>query len=166
MYKIRRAERADIPKLIELRSKMFHLVWEDTSNIEQMNRFSEPYFKEKIDSGEFVAWFAETDSAEVVACSALSFYYLTPKPTNLEGKYGYISSMYTEGAHRRRGLARRLLQTTLSYAREIGVTDIRLRASDDGRPLYESAGFRAWNEMGLALEEHPSKKWLLAIWCG
>ncbi len=157
MYRIRRIEGADIPKLIELRCKMFHLVWDDTANIEKMNQLSESYFKEKIEADEFVAWFAERDSVEVVACSALSFYSLPPKPSNIEGKYGYISSMYTEEAHRRKGLARKLLQATLDYAGEIGVAHIKLHASDYGRPLYESAGFKAWNEMHLILDGQGPK---------
>ncbi len=152
MYKIRRATVADIPVLIEMRSRMFESFVDDKETIDEMNRFSKSYFREKIESEEFIAWFAEDRSGEVVACSALSFYYLPPKPFNLDGKYGYISSMYTKEGHRRRGLARQLLQAILEYAKDTGLRCVKLHASEVGEPLYASAGFCKWNEMGLVID--------------
>ena len=99
-----------------------------------------------------MAWVAEDEGGEVVACAALSFYYLPPKPFNLAGKYGYISSMYTEEEHRGKGVARKLLQRALDCAREEGLTMVKLHATEAGVSLYESAGFKKWNEMALAVE--------------
>ena len=87
-----------------------------------------------------------------MACAALSFYYLPPKPFNLAGKYGYISSMYTEEGHRRKGLARQLLQEALDYAQEEGLKMVKLHAAEAGVSLYESVGFKKWNEMALVVE--------------
>ena len=59
--------------------------------------------------------------------------------------------MFTDAAHRRRGLARRLMETMLEWCRAEGMRFLYLHASDDGRPLYESLGFTPTNEMRLAL---------------
>ncbi|HCR18612.1 MAG TPA: hypothetical protein DIU35_14125 [Candidatus Latescibacteria bacterium] len=153
LYTIRKAELDDISVLIEFRAKMFALVWTEGGNLDEMSSFSNSYFRDKINDQEFHAWIAETESGEPVACSALSYYHLTPKPSNIEGRYGYISSMYTEDEHRRKGLARRLLKATLEFAKASGLRYVKLHASEFGRPLYEAEGFKAWNEMSLDLED-------------
>ncbi|MDA0744951.1 MAG: GNAT family N-acetyltransferase [bacterium] len=152
MYTIRKAEPSDIPALINFRARMFELVWKGGGNINAMNEYSGPYFIKKMAANEFHAWIAETESGKPVACSALSFYYLTPKPSNIEGKYGYISSMFTDEAHRRKGLARKLLQAALDHAKSVGLQTVKLHASEYGQPLYESVGFTHLNEMGINLE--------------
>jgi len=153
MYTIRKAELNDIPALIDFREKMFALVWTGGGSLEEMSTFSHAYFREKMAAGELHAWIAETDSGQPVACSALSYYFLTPKPSNLEGKYGYISSMFTEEDHRRKGLARKLLRAAIDFGKASGLRYVKLHASDYGIPLYESEGFEAWNEMSLDLGE-------------
>ena len=94
---------------------MFALVWTEGGNLDEMSSFSNSYFRDKMNEQEFHAWIAETESGETVACSALSYYYLTPKPSNIEGRYGYISSMCTEDEHRRKDLARQLLKLSLIH---------------------------------------------------
>mgnify|MGYP003548309000 CR=1 FL=1 len=44
-----------------------------------------------------------------------------------------------------------LVDEALGVCRESGVTAVSLHASDAGRPLYESLGFVATNEMRLSL---------------
>ena len=61
--------------------------------------------------------------------------------------------MYTDPAHRRRGLARRLMETMIAWARAEGHATLYLHASDEGRGLYESLGFAPTNEMRLVLLE-------------
>jgi GNAT superfamily N-acetyltransferase len=63
-----------------------------------------------------------------------------------------IVNVYTEPAHRRRGLARRLMVAMLDWLREQGYGTVSLHASDYGRPLYESLGFAATNEMRMQLK--------------
>ena len=151
MYRIRKADTSDISTIIEFRARMFALVWTGGGDIEEMNRYCVPFFEEKIASGEFVAWIAETEDGTPVACSALSFYNLPPKPANLDGRYGYISSMLTDEIHQRIGLGRKLLTEAPDYAKANDVTSIKLHASNYGRPLYEFMGFKSLNEMGIVL---------------
>jgi GNAT superfamily N-acetyltransferase len=62
-------------------------------------------------------------------------------------------NVYTEPAHRRRGLARRLMHEMLGWCRARRVARVVLHASDDGAALYASLGFlRKTNEMSLVLK--------------
>jgi GNAT superfamily N-acetyltransferase len=63
----------------------------------------------------------------------------------------WIVNMFTEPEYQRRGLARRLVREMIDWGRASGLRFLYLHASDAGRPLYESMGFVANNEMRLAL---------------
>ena len=54
--------------------------------------------------------------------------------------------------YRRRGIARRVMCTMLSWLAEQGVQHVTLHATDVGRPLYAELGFEDSNEMRLAAE--------------
>lgn len=71
----------------------------------------------------------------------------------LATRYAYIVNVYVEPACRRRGIARVLLQTILDWCAQQNLNIIALHASDFGRPLYESLGFTATNEMRLIKRE-------------
>ena len=66
------------------------------------------------------------------------------------GRWGHIANLYTEPAHRRHGLARRLMRTMLDWCNSHDIDHVTLAASDEGRPLYESLGFKATSEMKLS----------------
>lgn len=63
----------------------------------------------------------------------------------------YVNAVYVQPAYRRRGVAKQLMQLTIRWARERGCARVRLRASDEGRYLYEQIGFREGREMELNL---------------
>ena len=52
-----------------------------------------------------------------------------------------VYNMYTEPHHRRRGLARRILESMHAWCAETGVRLIGLAASPDGQPLYQALGY-------------------------
>jgi len=64
-------------------------------------------------------------------------------------RYAYVNGVYVYPNYRRRGIARRLMNMAIDWARERGCVQVRLRSSDDGRPLYRSLGFAASSEMQL-----------------
>ena len=63
----------------------------------------------------------------------------------------YVNAVYVKPAYRRRGIASRLMQLVVAWARERNCRSVRLRASEDGRFLYESLGFHEGREMELDL---------------
>jgi GNAT superfamily N-acetyltransferase len=97
---------------------------------------------------DFVAWIADVDG-EPVASAGLIWFDHAPGPANPIGREAYILNVYTRPEARRMGLARALMERLLQEARTAGVRRIWLRASDDGRPLYESMGFQPANYLEL-----------------
>ena len=65
------------------------------------------------------------------------------------GREAYITNMFTDREHRRKNLARQLMQVIIDWCQENKIGRVSLHASDEGRPLYESMKFKATNEMML-----------------
>ncbi|HMK31217.1 MAG TPA: GNAT family N-acetyltransferase [Terriglobales bacterium] len=72
-------------------------------------------------------------------------------PTDHQPRRVWILNIYTEPDHRRRGVARRILEAILAWCRDNGCRSVSLHASNQGRKLYESLGFKPTNEMRLML---------------
>jgi GNAT superfamily N-acetyltransferase len=66
-----------------------------------------------------------------------------PRPHDRGTLDAYVINMHVAPEHRARGVGRRLLDACIAAAEEFGVGRLFLHATDEGRPLYESAGFRA-----------------------
>lgn len=62
----------------------------------------------------------------------------------------WIGMVLTTRAYRRRGFARALLLHAIARADQLGIESLKLDATDQGQPLYESLGFRA---------EQPVERW-------
>ncbi|WIG58068.1 MAG: hypothetical protein OJF49_000813 [Ktedonobacterales bacterium] len=96
--------------------------------------------KAEMERGAHQAWIAEA-GGEAVACVLLVWWMLPPNFENLARKRGFVSSVYTQPAYRRQGIARRLMGLLVERARADGVLRLVLWASDMGRPLYLDMGF-------------------------
>lgn len=96
---------------------------------------------------------AEEDGA-IIGCATLCPLQLLPTWQHRTGRRGHIMNVYTSPAHRRRGVARRMLTLLIAVAGEQGMTELSLDATEEGRPLYLSLGFEE-NREGMVLELHP-----------
>jgi len=72
------------------------------------------------------------DAGKVIATTTL-----LPYGTGL----AWIGMVLTSNEHRRQGLARKLLEDAMASAEQRGIRTLKLDATDEGRPLYESLGF-------------------------
>lgn len=90
-------------------------------------------------------------SGAVIAGAGLSVGRLLGKPFNPSGAYAYLMSLYAEPPFRHMGIATRLVELMIDWARREGLVEVKLHASVGGRPLYEQLGFRQTNEMRLPL---------------
>jgi len=151
VYNIRKADPKDLPVIVDYRIIMFQTFIKQSYDWETIREFEIKFFQEKMRDNRFAAWVAETADGAIIATAAVSFYETAPKPWNLESRYAFISSMYTEPQYRRRGIGGRLLQEALDYSRSRGITHATLHASQSGKSLYESFGFKDTNEMRLSL---------------
>jgi GNAT superfamily N-acetyltransferase len=53
----------------------------------------------------------------------------------------WVGMVLTRPEHRRKGLARRLMEDAIAHAKRDGIRTLKLDATEEGRPLYESLGF-------------------------
>jgi len=72
------------------------------------------------------------DEGRIVATASL-----LPYGTRL----AWIGMVLTRPEYRRQGLARRLMEDAMAMAERRGIRTLKLDATDQGRPLYESLGF-------------------------
>lgn len=98
------------------------------------------YYKHALKSGEHIAYLVY-DNGTFVGAGGVSFYQVMPTYHNTTGKKAYIMNMYTAPEYRRQGIAFHTLDLLVKDAKEQGVTQIALEATDMGRPLYERYGF-------------------------
>jgi GNAT superfamily N-acetyltransferase len=151
-YALREATLADAPLLARHRRAMFEAMGvlraEDGGPVEAATR---RWIEATMPRGRFKAWIVEWTGdgrPTPVAGGGLQVRDLMPRPGYVDGEpEGLIVSMWTEPAHRRRGLARRVLRAIEGWAEANGVRRLVLHASDDGRHLYAAAGFVPTNEM-------------------
>lgn len=139
---IRRASLEDVETLVDLRLALEresgHLT-QDTmvADVQQATR---QYFLEALPAEAVLVWVAEAQGT-IVATAGLIFFQKPPSERNLTGLEAYILNMYTVPAWRGQGIATRLLQTLIASAKQRQVYRIWMYATQDGRPIYERAGF-------------------------
>lgn len=155
-FTLRRATVEDIPHILKQRRGMFtDMGVYDEFTEEQKLAIDEVFGKwvaERIPTEEYLGWMVEDARGQVVAGAGLWILTWLPNILDHSGQRGYILNVYVNREVRRRGLARRMLHAILDCCRERGIHMVRLHASKEGRPLYESLGFNESREMDLYLE--------------
>ncbi len=95
--------------------------------------------------GDGVTVLAE-EGGVTVGCVTLCFVRVMPTPSHPTGLRGHLMNVYVRKPFRRRGTARRILETVIEEARRRGATEIILDATDMARPLYAELGFAGSDE--------------------
>ena len=149
---IRRATPADVETLLAHRRAMFfEMGYREGEALDSMTAAFRPWLLARMRTEEYLAWVATDAGASIVAGLGLWLMDWPPHMIGPGARRGNILNVYTEAAHRRRGLARRLMEVALDWCRKSGIRAVILHSSDDGRPLYEKLGFQPTNEMRLLL---------------
>ncbi|MBI5653211.1 MAG: GNAT family N-acetyltransferase [Chloroflexi bacterium] len=105
----------------------------------------------RIATGEYRGWFALNARDEIIAGAGLWIATMPPGPRDHTERRGYVMNVYTHPDYRQRGLARRLMNVIMEWCRANQIRTMMLHASDKGRALYESLGFKQTNEMRIKL---------------
>jgi GNAT superfamily N-acetyltransferase len=150
-YVIRSAVADDAAILARHRASMFRDMGSvSPEESELLRKASEPWFSGLLTNGDYLAWLVEHRGV-VVAGGGIFVRASGPAPGIYRlSRLGHIANVYTEPAYRRRGLARRLMETMLHWCASNGTDQVTLGASDEGRPLYESLGFQPTSDMRLS----------------
>lgn len=162
-YRIRAATLADDDVLVHHRAAMF----EDMGMVFDravLDGAFRPWLHAQMHNGTYRAWVAEApadtsgpglgDSGApapghavpvrdrlIVAGGGITIIPWPPGPRYLGDRLAFVYNVYTEPAHRHRGLARLLMDAIHSWCRDEGISPMALNASRFGQPLYESLGY-------------------------
>ena len=94
------------------------------------------------------------EQEEVIGCATLCYIRMMPTFSHPTGKRAHLMNVYTRAQYRRQGIAARMVEMLIREARDRGVTEISLDATESGRLLYEKLGFTPSQEcMVLSLRD-------------
>jgi GNAT superfamily N-acetyltransferase len=154
---VRRATADDAEELARLRLAMFDDMGVDYGP-DLLARCVDG-FQERLVADDFAAYVVEAGPRLAAAGSGWLTVRL-PDPRTSTWLRGYVASMYTDPAHRRRGHARAVVAALLAWFAAQGAEPVELNATEMGAPLYASFGFvpvtTAWMLPSLSRNETAS----------
>ena len=148
-YSIRPATIADIPHIVRHRERMFREMG-IPAEFDDMSAATESWLRHAIPSKTYLGWVGESGN-EVVAGGGLIVIPWPPGPMTTDPRCGFIFNVYTEHAHRKRGLAKQLMDAMHDYCRAEGIERVVLNASVFGKPLYDQMGYVVADEPMMRL---------------
>jgi arylformamidase len=162
MFEYRAAGAGDIGALVDLRIDFTRIVKDSGLADESEQRATlARFFARDLASGALRCWLCLEDGRAVGSSGLRVFGALSREGPPGTGE---ILSVFTAGEYRRRGIGAALLELAIAKARELGLESLRLQPTDDGRPLYERAGFRdQGRDMVLDLASEPTKGAIMRI---
>lgn len=102
------------------------------------------FYSEQLVSDNF-AIFGFIDNNKIIGTGSISIMYKPPYYNCPNGKIGLLSSMYVDPSYRRCGLATKMLDKIVEYARSVECSLIHITASKMGELLYTKYGFTKKN---------------------
>jgi GNAT superfamily N-acetyltransferase len=150
MHSITQATLEDIPTIVTHRRSMFAAMgYADDAALDAMSQAFEPWLRRKMETGEYLAWFAVTPDHAVAAGLGLWLMDWPPHMIGSGARRGNILNVFVRPENRRQGIARGLMRVALDWCNANGIDHVMLHSSAEGRHLYESLGFTPTNEMCL-----------------
>ena len=134
----RRLNEADLDTFIEMRIKQLREEGA-TEDIDLAPSLMDYYLRHIADD-TFISWLA-VDGDRIVGTSGISIVEKPPYFGCPSGRIALLSSMFTDKAYRRQGIARELLSRVVDEARKRGCGTVQITASDMGVMLYSDFGF-------------------------
>ena len=140
MIEFRIATAGDIDLMMSSRLEMLNVVNDLSGDYEfsdELIDYSRDYFL----NGDQTTVLA-LDGQTVIGCASMSYMTIMPTFSHPTGKRAHLMNVYTNSNYRRQGIARRMVTMLIDDAWGKGATEISLDATESGRPLYESLGFK------------------------
>ena len=147
-YTVRRATIEDVETLVSHRISMFEdmgIMSMPGANAGRLEAAFRTWLLELLPAGTYVAWVVEAASADgsvgIVGGGGATLIPWPPGPRYPGTRLAFVYNVYTDPAHRGRGLARRVMDSIHEFCRAEGIGSVALNASTSGQPLYESLGY-------------------------
>jgi GNAT superfamily N-acetyltransferase len=99
------------------------------------------WLNELMPAASYRAWLVEGAAGAVVAGGGITVLPWPPGPGYAGDRLAFVYNVYVEAPHRRRGLARLIMDAIHAWCREAGISSVALNASRDGLALYQSMGY-------------------------
>jgi ribosomal protein S18 acetylase RimI-like enzyme len=145
----------DLDVLVRHRVRMFaDMGFASADGFAELSAACRSWLSEALARGHYLGWVIAPagDPAEIAAGAGMLLQDMPPGPRDVRTTRAYILNVYTEPAHRGRGLATIATRAAVDEARRRGIRVVTLHASDEGRAIYERLGFEETNEMRLLLD--------------
>jgi GNAT superfamily N-acetyltransferase len=144
-YTIRPATVADIPPIVRHREQMFRDMGIPAA-FDEMTAATTGWLRHAIPSRTYLGWVAVAANGDIAGGGGLIVIPWPPGPMTMDPRCGFVFNVYTEPAHRKQGLARRLMEAMHAYCQAEGIERVVLNASVFGQSLYESMGYVVTHE--------------------
>lgn len=133
-------EITDIPTLMSWRAEVIEHVFGEKPD-ETLLLANRHYYEKHIADATHYAVTAEYEGEEC-GCGAVCFSEELPSPDNPSGQCAYLMNIYVREQFRKHGFAHKIVSRLIQEAKRRGCGKIYLETTDDGRPVYQSLGFR------------------------
>jgi GNAT superfamily N-acetyltransferase len=139
-YRVRPATIEDADVLVRHRVAMFTDMGVPM-DVPALERSFRAWLGTMLPAGTYRAWLVDTTAGDTVAGGGITILPWPPGPHYMSDRLAFVYNVYTEVPHRRRGLARLVMDAIHAWCHDAGITSVALNASRDGQPLYVALGY-------------------------
>ncbi|GAA3437772.1 hypothetical protein GCM10018954_073860 [Kutzneria kofuensis] len=140
---VRDAVPADAEELVRLRVVMFEAMGRDVT-VGDWQRPCVEVFRRELGGPGLIATVIDAPDGGLASCAAAFVRLDLPRPGETATASAHLHNVCTDPAWRRRGLARLVVTALVERLDALGVRRSDLHASEDGRSLYESLGYKPY----------------------
>ncbi|WP_281932260.1 GNAT family N-acetyltransferase [Roseibium album] len=122
------------------------------SELETMDRSFRAWLKPRLVDGTYFGFIVEDDGKPIAGIGLMELSW-PPHPLHQDdGRRGYVLNMFVERSHRKRGIAKLLLDLADQEFSQRKLKYAILHSTSAGRPVYEAAGWQPTSEMAKVIE--------------
>ena len=152
-------EKADIRDISELIEMRIAYLQEDMGisekDIPSFRKALNTYYENHLDHDLTVICAKEDEG--MISCAFLVSETKPPNPRFPNGKAGTVFNVYTKPEHRHHGHGHKVMTMLIREAEDMQLSQIELKATEDGYHLYEKLGFQkessSYTSMRLSLNK-------------
>ena len=139
-YRVRPATLADADVLVRHRIGMFTDMGV-AMDVARLEASFKAWLASQMPTGGYRGWLVEAADGRIVGGGGITILPWPPGPSYTGDRLAFVYNVYVDAAHRRRGLARLIMDAIHAFCRDEGITSVALNASRDGLSLYQSLGY-------------------------
>lgn len=138
-------EISDIEELMHWRIEVIRHVFDENPD-DALIKANREYYANAVPCGMHHALVASCDDEEC-GCGGVCLSSELPSPDNPSGRCAYLMNIYVREKFRNNGIAHHIVSKLIDIAKGLGCEKIYLETTAEGKPVYESLGFRDMPDM-------------------